>query len=582
MTIRDTLKAEIAQELEQRKSFSLQDIKSLIDEGQEQKALDNLLYFTAPDTFLDRVTALQQELQDGFEMAGRENQLARLRFLTQLALALRSFLPRWNLQSAKRHGQAVLSDEQVAEAADALQRLVAKLEVLSPPATEKLLDTLRAYTIARFEAEEAQDPEGEALALVGGSLDSYVANMAEAIKSSHLRRISEMRADGQTRTELSNDYAIFLPYMMYLGASFVTCNPPLVDVAWVTFPEKWNPVVDNIIANHPGASDDELARQVTLEVVLDNMQRLRPIFLLSGGETGHVCFQVNPHNHADAEAMVEDALFVYEALRERQVGVPNIVFKLPGTFGGLKACRALTERGIGVTITVDFGMFQHIPFAEAIHQGQSIYSNLVEMNGRLAYPVRDELLEKLDELASLGIDESEAREAAAWAGVAVIKRIYGLLQKNGYDLGRVKTLVASLRIYEGQAYDDLPSAFLDMSEIVGTSILSVFPNVRRAFEAQQEMPLAPRQIEDPVPEEALEILKHSEIFKQAYYVADRDWIADKDEGFEPDYELVLEDESATFVWPPVNATLVGFSDSYDKFVDRILVRKQLAQEKVPG
>jgi hypothetical protein len=290
---------------------------------------------------------------------------------------------------------------------------------------------------------------------------------------------------------------------------------------------------------------------------------------------GCVCFQVNPHNHGDAQAMITDAVYVYETLRDRFGGqVPNIVFKLPGTRAGLEACRALTRRGIGVTITVNFGMFQHIPFAMAIRDGQSIYSNLVEMNGRLAFPVRDELLGKLDELAEHGIDEAQARTAAAWSGVAVIKRAQSLLNERRYDLSQVKTLVASLRIYRGDLHKELPSAFPDVTEIIGTSILSVYPNVRRAFDAQAEVWLAPQQMASPVPENVLETLTHSEIFKQAYYVADQEWVPNEDERFRPDYELTLEDEAGTAAWQPVHDTLSSFSASYDQTVERIQRRRR--------
>jgi hypothetical protein len=241
----------------------------------------------------------------------------------------------------------------------------------------------------------------------------------------------------------------------------------------------------------------------------------------------------------------------------------------------LAACRALTAQGIGVTITVNFGMFQHIPFAEAIREGQAIFACLVEMNGRLAFPVRDELLARLDELAAHGIDEARAREAAAWAGVAPIKRAYALLRNRGYDFGRVKPLIASLRIYEGDAYASLPSAFPDMTEILGASLLSVFPNVRRAFDATQGLALEPMRIESPVPEEALEVLIHSEVFRQAYYVADRDWVPDEDERFRPEFELSLEDEEAVYAWPPVYNTMTQFRDAYDTFVQRILERRRL-------
>jgi hypothetical protein len=252
-----------------------------------------------------------------------------------------------------------------------------------------------------------------------------------------------------------------------------------------------------------------------------------------------------------------------------------VVFKLPGTKAGLVACHALAERGIGVTVTVNFGMFQHLPFAEAIQQGQSVFSCVVEMNGRLAYPVRDELLAKLDLLAAHGIDEAKAREAAAWAGVAVLKRLYRLLNQKGYDLGRVKPLVASLRIYRGDGYERLPSAFLDITESIGASIISVFPNVRRSFDSQPEIELHPRQIKVPVSNDILEVLTHSEIFKQAYYLPDRDWIPEGDDRFRPHYELTMEDESGTATWAPVHNTFTEFCNSYDTFVQRILERKRL-------
>ena len=393
---------------------------------------------------------------------------------------------------------------------------------------------------------------------------------------SNLRRIVEMRDKGQTITEISNDYAAFTRYARYLGASFVTTNPPLVDWAWTALPGFWTPIVDSIISDNPEADQDALARLVTLEVVLSNMRLMRPIFLLTTGQMGCVTLQVNPHMHGNAETMISDALSYYETLRTRlSGGVPNVVFKLPGTKAGLVACRALTGRGIGVTITVNFALFQHLPFAQAIQEGQAIFSCLAHMNGRLAYPVRDELLSKLDELAIYGIDEAKAREAAAWSGVAVLKRLQKLFVNKGYDLTCIKPLVASLRIYEGDGYDNLPNRFPDITETLGTSLISVFPNVRRPFDAQPNIKLNPQQVDAPLPDGILETLAHSEIFKQAYYVSYPEWANEEDERFRPVYELSLEDEVGTAAWAPIHATSTQFSDSYDIFVQRILERKRV-------
>jgi len=578
MTILESLKEAITRERQQRETFSETELIPLIRQGEHWEVVEELLFFTSPDNFLSLLKMLQQEIEAGFNTNDEGIKEHYLRFLADLTLTLRSFLPRWNLQNAGCHSDAALTDIQIKAGADKVQALAVELAGQSAATVKKLLDEWQKETVARFKAEGAFDPEGEAQAYVGNSIGEYLDNAATGITGSHLRRIVEMRDAGQTITELSNDYAAFLEYALYLGASFATTNPPLVDTAWLADPERWNPIVDNIISDNPDAGDDELARLVTLEVVLANMRLLRPIFLLTAGKMGCVCCQVNPRKHDDAETMISDALFFYEKLQSKLGGgIPNVVFKLPGTKAGLKACYALTKQAIGVTITVNFGLFQHLPFIQAIYEGQAIFACLVEMSGRLAYPVRDEMLTKLDELAACGIDETRAREAAAWSGIAVLKRLYSLLTKQGYDLSRIKPLVASLRIYEGDSYQSLPNAFPDITEIVGgASILSVFPDIRRSFDAQPEIELDPRRIESPMPDDVLEILAHSEIFKQAYYVSDRSWIPEGDERFQPDYELTLQDEEGTAAWDPAHNTLTQFCDSYDTFVQRILARKRSA------
>jgi len=143
------------------------------------------------------------------------------------------------------------------------------------------------------------------------------------------------------------------------------------------------------------------------------------------------------------------------------------------------------------------------------------------MNGRLAFPVRNELLGRLDEHSDLGIDESCAHEAADKAEVLDAKRLYKTLNDNGVDQNRSKIFIASLRIYEGEAYQDLPNTFPDINEINAASIQSVFPNIRHSFDQADHMVMNPLQIKDPEPDHIPNTLAHSEIFKQAHHVADR-------------------------------------------------------------
>ena len=575
MTVSSELRQAIIKEREAREAYSAAQFPALIEGGQGQEVVESLVFFATPTAFISQLRELRAALNDRLDSASPEVQRHFLRFLPDLTIALSSFLPRWNLLNEERQ-EKPLTREQLGAAIEANKELLAQWEAMAPKVAQDLFAEQEAYATARFRAETADDPAALAQELVGSSLVEYVENMAAAIACSNLRRIAEMRDSGQSRTELGNDYAAFLRYTMYLGASFVTTNPVLVDIAWTADPERWNSIMDAVVAANPQADEAMLARLCTLEVVLANMKLLRPIFLLTEGQMGCVSLQVNPKKHGDAQAMISDVLSIYNELQAKlDGGVPNVVFKLPGTLAGLEACRAVTSRGIGVNITVNFAMFQQLRFAQAIHEGNAIFACLTEMNGRLAYPVRDELLSQLDELAEYGIDEARAREAAAWSGVAVVKRLEKLLAEKGYDLIKIKPLVASLRIYEeGPGYEKLPSAFPDVTEQVGTSIITVFPNVRHALDALPPIELDPHRVEEPVPDHVLETLTHSELFKQAYYVGDSEWVAD-DSRFKPEYELVLEDEEKVFEYPPVYNTLTQFGESYDRFVQRILERREL-------
>lgn len=577
MTIQEQLKERIRQERQRRARFTDLDLLASIQAGRVQEAIEQLIFFTPPAQFGASLAWLRPALNARLATANANERERTLRFAAELALALASFLPRWNLQDGY-WGNGALSDAEIAAAAAAVRAWATTLAAAAPAAATDLLAAWRREAAARLKAEGVADPAAAAQELVGEAVHDYLDRLSAQVARSSLRRIAEMRRNGRTRSEISNDYAAFLPYTLYLGASFVTCNPTLVDIAWAIDPDLWTPTVDAIIAAHPQADAATLARLVTLEIVFANMRLLRPIFLLTEGEMGCVSLQVNPQKHGDAPTMIADALAIYEELQARlDGGVPNVVFKLPATRAGLEACRALTARGIGVTITVNFGLFQHLRFAEAIAEGHAIFSTLAHMSGRLAFPVRDELLGKLDALAAHGIDEARARMAAAWSGVAVLKRLYALMAARGYDFKRIRPLIASLRIYEGPLHAGLPSPFPDITEVVGTPIITVFPNVRRAFDRADGIALTPTRIEEPVPPDVLDVLVHSEIFKQAYYVADRAWAPAEEERFRPAYPLALEDEDAVAEWPPVRATLAEFSKSYDSLVQRILARQQALQ-----
>jgi hypothetical protein len=559
MSIQEQLRERIRAERAAQAPWSTERLVGAVLAGQVIEARDNLLFFAPPAEFPRRLDDLRGALEAGYASAPADAQEQTLRFLTEMAISLRSYLPAWNLRAG-------LDEPQLAAEAGSTAALAARLATSAGPGVvRRLLADWLTYARARLEAEKAADPQAMAADLVGDSVAHYIERMSAAVSTGYLRQVAEARYRGETITELGNDYAAYLDYCLYLGISFETTNPPLIDQAWTADPERWNGVVDRIIAANPTADDEELARLVTLEVVYANMRLLRPIFLLSEGRLGLVSLQVNPKKHGDAESMIADATAIYQELQAKLDGrVPNVVFKLPATSAGLAACRHLTGQGIGVNITVNYGLFQEMPFAQAIAEGQALAAYLTEMNGRLAYPVRDELLAKA---ASLGLSEAKARYAAAWAGVAIHKRLMRAIAER-YDLERVRPLVASLRWYEGPGYEDLPNPCPDVIDDMGTTVITIFPNIRHALDTTPGLPFNGRQIEAPVPEAALTVLEHSEIFKQGYY------LPGDGPRFRPAQELTLEDVAATAAWTPVAATLDEFCKAYDRFVARIAARRQ--------
>ena len=360
--------------------------------------------------------------------------------------------------------------------------------------------------------------------------------------------------------------------MIWLGASFVTTNPVLVKLAWDIDPEFWNRRVDDLIAygyrtdqlkellkdseGKLGIAITKVNSMVTMAVVEENCRLLRDIFLVTEGREGHVSLQVNPKNHDDSEQMVTEAKDLYGYLHERLGGVPNVVFKLPGTAAGKTAAQVLTSEGIGVTITVEFAVFQALGFGEVLSKGKMLAAYLALMNGRMAYPVRDEMKAR-------GIEGGV--EAARWAGVEVARKAYRRLYDSsaegglGIDCERVKLLIASLRIYD----DWIP----DISELWGSDVITIFPNVRRKYDSGRR-DFDAKAVLKKTPAKEMEVLLKSEIFRQAW------WMPGDSEEHKPGRVLTLEpdDTKSLAKWPPVRNTLGQFIDLYEQMGEMVRER----------
>jgi len=562
-----TIRNQIQQERQLQKNLPVESLLDWIHKGQLVRARGNLIFHTDPDILDTKLQKLLVLLKENPNRLSSCCQHHLLRFLVDLAVDLKSFLPHWVLCPPLTEG-------------DLHQLFLATTAVLKevllqcPAASTDLVNRMQRNTTARLQAEGIEDlsrATQTAEQLLGNSLLDYIQNLTGEFQNSNLLKSSLARKDGLCPTELGNDYAVFLPYVLWLGGSFVTTNPVLIPLAWEIEPDHWNPNVDELIRshysptelqeikNHPQKLDAVITTinsLITMAVVEDNCRLLRDIFLITEGKEGYVSLQVSPKNHDQTDRMVSEVKALYEHLKQRLGGIPNVVFKLPATAAGLAAAEQITAQGIGVTITVQFGLFQAAEFAQVLQRGNVLVSYLALMNGRMAFPVRDEMKQR---------QIPEGVEAARWAGVEVARKTYRRLYETpeqgglGIDPDKVKILIASLRTYD----DWLP----DISELWGCPVITVFPNVRRTYDSHAR-DVDWQAVQQVTPAQEIKTLMQSEIFRQAW------WLPGESEANQPQRTLSLhsKDADAVLQWPPVAETLGQFISLYDKMGDMVKSR----------
>lgn len=549
---------EINEEWRKRTSQGADAVYASLESGDIVDAASRILFAIEPETRDSLVASLQKRLPEMYRHASHEHRTQLLQFTVKLALDAGSFLPAW--RSGDPSPQFTLAGN--------VRGLVENLAAADADVATAVYNELRTELLGRLGAEAVSEPA----TAMAHDLTTHIDDMWSEYRVATSRQVAERYLSGRCITVIGNDYAAFLDHALRVGMCSQTTNPVLIKLAWDTDPSGWNQRVDRIITNTYDATTlrgvraqgaeklDALVRNlnalITTTVVERNCRMLRDIFLLTEGREGYVNLQVSPVNFADKDAMVAQAVAVYEDLRRRLGGVPNVVIKIPATPAGREAAAELTGRGIGVTVTLTFSMFQAGAVAEAIGGGDALVSNIAVMNGRLAFPVRDEL-------AAAGV--SNGVEAAQWAGVAVARKVNAMLYNStdrggmGLDPNRIRLMIASLRIYD----DWLP----DISELWGVPAITMFPNVRRVFDAQPQQ-INPRAVAGSTPPEAIETMLGSEIFRQAWWTT-----ADGSHG-KPDRPLSMSrvDDEAVANWTPVQQTLDQFIDGYHQMNGMILDR----------
>lgn len=539
----------IAKEKRQVASLRAEDLVAQVCEGRGTRTLGYLMFISDPSIIASVITGAAEVLKRD----GSDEQV--IPFLIHLSILLETVPSYYRVRSVVDEEDIVTMVRDINTALD---------EFTDSPAQEDYLDRLAVYHAERFRVEERDDQKTakELRGLFGSTLSGYIAWMKAEVKASRLalntRRSIE---ESQNVTEVldtmwGNDYGAFLDVAFYTGAMFQTTNPPLIKASWDLSTEEYRRSLAHRYRHtrfeeYPTGSltEQEIAAALLpATIVASHMELLRGFYLYTEGRSGFVCYQVNPEYHNNSGNMRDEILFVHSLLTDILGGEPNVSFKIPGTRSGLECAQALQHEGVSITVTLSFGLFQADAFARVLARSTAVSSFIVVMNGRLAFPVRDQLI------AMKGEDNSPYLQASRLVGVEVtrklFRRLYGAEQEGGLclDRRRVGIMNASLRIYG----DQIP----DITQIWGTPAITIFPNARHALDSADRIfdPDAIRNGEDA---SLLSLLRESEIFCQAYYL-------DGDSEGQPEKKLSLTegDDSAVELWGPINQTLTQFLSAH--------------------
>lgn len=269
-----------------------------------------------------------------------------------------------------------------------------------------------------------------------------------------MSRMSQMTAlgadwwnDSGVPTELAEAVA--------LGAVGGTSNPVIVSQAALANPGLCRPILERLIAEHPQATEDDLAWQLIHTLGIDAAGRLRAVHEATKGKKGYLSMQVNPKFYPDPRRMLEQAV-------ELSALAPNIAIKAPATEAGIRAIEDMVARGISVNATVSFTVAQALAVSAAFERGlkraraAGVPTDKVQLYITLMIGRVDDQLKRVIEAQKIAVTPG----VADWAGIAVFKQAHRLFKGSG----RPGTLLAAAYRHENH-----------WSQIIGKEVLQTVP-----------------------------------------------------------------------------------------------------------
>jgi transaldolase len=221
------------------------------------------------------------------------------------------------------------------------------------------------------------------------------------------------------------------------GAVGATTNPVIVGYVLKKELPLWDKWIDQIIKDHPQASEVDLTWLLIEAMGKKGAELLLPVFEQHNKLKGRLSMQTNPQFWRTPEPMWRQAVH-FSGL------APNIQVKIPVSTAGVAAIEEATFHGVNINATVCFSVPQAIAVAEAVERGLNRRAaegyDISKMSPVCTIMVgrQDDWLKTVAKRDGI----SCSAEALEWAGVAVMKKAYRKYQERKY---RTRLLAAAYR-----------------------------------------------------------------------------------------------------------------------------------------
>ena len=287
-----------------------------------------------------------------------------------------------------------------------------------------------------------------------------------------------------------------LTYAIANGAVGATSNPTIVLAVLKKELPAWRDRIGHLVVDNPTWGEVEIAWKLIEEMGIKAAALLMPIFEREKGRKGRISLQTNPTFYRDAAAIIEQATH-FDTL------APNMQVKVPATKAGITAAEEVTYRGLNLNATVCFTIPQAIAIAEAVERGL----NRRKAEGKeisTLTPVCTMMIGRLDDWMKVIAKKQGVTIVPGhldWAGIAAIKKAYGIFQRRGY---RTRLLAAAYRHH------------MHWSELIGGDIVMTIPYDWQVQFNQSDLEVKER-MQDPVdPDIVAELCRKFPDFGRAY------------------------------------------------------------------